>query len=86
MENHSCLGILVNINGGIPLERGYPGMLTSLPQGLINNTTRSKKVWHKILRGYVWCFNMRSLSPKMVFFGENYLIKDFFLTKELTVA
>ena len=31
---------LVNINGGIPLERRYPGMLTSLPQGLINNTTR----------------------------------------------
>ena len=33
VENH--------LYGGIPLERGYPGMLTSLPQGLINNT-RSK--------------------------------------------
>ena len=60
-------------------------MLTSPPQGLINNTTRSE-VWLKILRRSVLCFNKRSLSPKMVFIRKNYLIQDVFLTKELTVA
>ena len=42
---------------------------------------------HKHLCGrYVYCFNKRSLNPRMVFIGKNDLIKEFFLTKELTVA
>ena len=66
-----------------PLRMGSKSTTTSNYPG--TPIQRGVKYGSTILRGYVWCFNKRSLSPKMVFIKENYLIKDFFLTKELTV-
>ena len=61
-------------------------MLTFLPQGLINNTTRSE-YGLKILRGSGCLFKKRSLSPKWSLSGrKNYLSEDFLSTKELTVS